>query len=136
MTVQRANLVYDPEGVAIDLDLQWSGFDGKISTLFGGVTLNPSSSLSPRSFSKDGHYTPPIDDELREILRWTKRPGPPRAPTAEELYSILLVREKDESIRSQAQNFAENPESQSSSFHLDLNRFVKAQSQMRVLKRQ
>jgi len=71
MTVDRANLVYDPKGVDLSFDLQFSGL-GRFDPLFGGkVELAPGSDLTPGSLFENGDFRRPTDSELRRGLLLT-----------------------------------------------------------------
>lgn len=98
MTVERANLVYDPEGVVIDLDLQWSGVDEQPNAR-GWVTLNPATTLTPAFFIREGRR--PTTDEILQMLIWNTTAGS-RAPTPDDLRDLRKIRDVVDSISEQA----------------------------------
>ena len=133
MTVVRSNLLFDPKAVVMDLDLQWSGF-GSINPLTGGVTLNPTNSLTPNSFFRDGEYEMPTNDELRQIILLTLPPEPARPPTDAEISTNMDVAERVRIMRRQIEELP-NAATSTGSFQLDLNQFVKVQSRMKIVSR-
>jgi len=131
MTVQRANLVYDPEGVAIDLDLQWSGISQE-PTGRGWVTLNSQTRFTAAFFANENRL--PTSPELQEIIVWHDARGGTRHPTEEELDLLDAVRDAKDTILDQARRRVD-PNITAQKFNLNLNQFVRAQSSMRLLKR-
>lgn len=140
MTVERANLVYDPEGVVIDLDLQWSGV-GKFNPR-GFPTLHDGSTMTPSSYLKNGKYEAPSEEVIRDNIDFNY-PGPPAlVKTWSELteedkiaYGNNALEYAVNSIAKQVEawNASELPAQQYCKFHLDLNRFVKNEDKMRIL---
>lgn len=145
MTVERANLVYDPEGVAIDLDLQWSGFDGKVDPR-GYSVMAPGSNLTPKSLWTGSEYREPTMQELREsfyfsingsvLQEWDK------FSRADQTKLDQMVTGPDgplETIIAQTSQWEKDglsPDRSDASFHLNLNRFINVNSSFKILGRE
>jgi hypothetical protein len=143
MTVVRSNLLFDPAAVVMDLDLQWSGFD-LVFPRSGGASLLPGSLLTPTNiYNKiDKRFDTPTLSQVESVMEFHLWEKPPRRfldLTADEKEAVaVLVSEKHQAIVNQIEQWnlqGLTPDTSSASFHLDLNRFVKLQSRMKVLNR-
>lgn len=144
MTVDRANLVYDPKAVNLSFDLQFSGF-GQFDPLFAGkVQVAPGSELTPGSLFENGDFRRPTDSELQQGLLFTLPGKPTRrwdelTPAEQGSQRIGdLLQQGNDIVGAQVERWNLdnlNPEALNASYHLDLNRFVKIQSAMRILTR-
>lgn len=143
MSIENAHLVYDPKAVDLSLDLQFSGF-GKVSLLNGGVQLASDSKLTPSLLFEGGKFREPTLGELQQGLLFTL-PGKParrwdELTAAEQGADALkaLLKRGNDIVAAQIQKWNQdnlNPQTLSANYHLDLNRFVKVQSAMKILTR-
>jgi len=142
ITVDRANLVYDPKAVNLDFDLQFSGFGRTNPVLGGGVQLPAGSPLTPASLFRGGQFQQPNQQELQQGLLFMLPGQPPRhwdeLSQDEQNAATQLLTSAATIIQQQISGWNDQhltPETLSASYHLDLNRFVKVQSAMKILTR-
>jgi len=142
MSVENANLVYDPKAVDLSFDLQFSL--PKFSPLKGGVQLVPGSKLTPSMLFENGKFREPSQSELQQGLLFTL-PGQParrwdELTPAEQQPDVIgnLLADGGNALTAQIQKWNKdklNPQTVSDKYHLDLNRFVKVQSALKILTR-
>lgn len=143
MTVDRANLVYDPKGVDLSFDLQFSGLE-QFSPLNGGFQLAPGSQLTPGLLFESGKFRQPSLTELQQglLFRLSGRPARPWSElTTEEQGSNALrnlLADAGNIVAPQIEKWNQdnlNPQTLNATYHLDLNRFVRIHSAMKILTR-
>lgn len=143
MTVARSNLVFDPAAVTLDLNLQWSGL-GKPFGLSGGAMLKPGTTLTPVSLFDGKQFEMPTDAQVRQALLFVVPPNQtPRtwdelSPAEQSEASNNFIIDAKDVISNQIESWNNQgltPETSSAGFHLDLNRFVKVASRVKILTR-
>jgi hypothetical protein len=143
MRVERAGLVYDPEAVDFTIAHQLSGF-GPVFQRGIGLTLAPGTLLTPTNLYNEQtkQFEVPSLSQVASALIYHLPGKPPR--TYKELTPDEMeaqdsrIQEARNTMAVQIEDWNNrglSPETYST-YRLDLNRFVKVQSQMRVLARQ
>lgn len=144
MTVDRANLVYDPEGVSLGFDFQLSGLPISDGIVRDGVKLAPGSHLTPEFLYSNGNFREPTRTELQTGLLFILVPNPPRAwddlsPEEQQSKGDQLVTIAARVTQGQINDWNSldlDPQSLNNSYRLDLNRFVKVHNSMKILTHQ